>query len=208
MSFSALRHLLLQLKLDLSNPNPCISPTPHSLPFFTRGRPTRSNPVRGRVHSIPPLRPLPRISSRNSLNNHFVSEILVLLAFSSLLLCLRLFSNVFLPDFPSRWRNLVAFSAEAEVRASSYPWHVWQAIVAHEDQRFFRHCGIDPVGIGRAVLSFSALGGGSTITQQVKFVILELFIVQTMCLMVSFNQVSFVYFLLWNNGCCLFINYC
>jgi hypothetical protein len=174
MSFSAIRHLLLQLKLDLSNPNPnpnpnpCLSPTPHSLPFFTHRPPTRSNPVRRRVHSIPPLA---RISSRNSLNNHFVAEILILLAFSSLLLCLRLFSNVFLPDFPSRWRNLVAFSAEAEVRASSYPWHVWQAIVAYEDQRFFRHFGIDPVGIARAVLSFSALGGGSTITQQVQFVI-------------------------------------
>lgn len=38
--------------------------------------------------------------------------------------------------------------------------------MAYEDRRFFRHCGVDPVGIGRAVLSFSALGGGSTITQQ------------------------------------------
>lgn len=172
MSFSAIHHLLLLLKLDLSNQNPSLfptpTPTPHPLPFFTHKPPKRSNPVRRRVHLAPPL---PRISSRNSLNNHFVSEILILLTFSSLLLCLRLFSNVFLPDFPSRWSNLVAFSAEAEVRASSYPWHLWQAIVAYEDQRFFRHCGIDPVGIARAVLSFSALGGGSTITQQVQFVI-------------------------------------
>lgn len=38
--------------------------------------------------------------------------------------------------------------------------------MAYEDRRFFKHCGIDPVGITRAVLSFSARGGGSTITQQ------------------------------------------
>ena len=42
----------------------------------------------------------------------------------------------------------------------------WQAIVASEDKRFFRHRGIDLFGIGRAVLSLGSKGGGSTITQQ------------------------------------------
>lgn len=60
----------------------------------------------------------------------------------------------------------MAFAPEAEARTSAYPPHVWQAVVAYEDRRFFRHFGIDPVGIARAVVSFSALGGGSTITQQ------------------------------------------
>lgn len=61
----------------------------------------------------------------------------------------------------------MAFASEAEARTNAYPSHLWQAIVAYEDRRFFSHFGIDPVGIARAVVSFSALGGGSTITQQV-----------------------------------------
>jgi membrane peptidoglycan carboxypeptidase len=42
-----------------------------------------------------------------------------------------------------------------------------EAVVACEDRRFFRHRGIDPRGLARAVLSLSRNGGGSTITQQV-----------------------------------------
>ncbi|KAF7139042.1 hypothetical protein RHSIM_Rhsim07G0163700 [Rhododendron simsii] len=61
---------------------------------------------------------------------------------------------------------MVAFSEQAEAQFGHYPSHLWQAVVAYEDRRFFRHFGIDPVGIGRAVFSFSARGGGSTITQQ------------------------------------------
>ena len=197
MRLSASHDLLLVLKLNLSplqsqsqshlNTNPSLFPIPHSLSFFTRS-PTRSNSVHGRVHSTPPF---PRISSHSHSHSHshLVPETIVILTFTTLLLFLRLFSNALLPDFPRRWRNLIAFSAEAELRASSYPWHVWQAIVAYEDRRFFKHCGIDPVGITRAVLSFSARGGGSTITQQVQFVFLH-----TMCLMVSLNQVDFVLF--------------
>ena len=195
MRLSASHDLLLVLKLNLSplqsqsqshlNTNPSLFPIPHSLSFFTRS-PTRSNSVHGRVHSTPPF---PRISSHSHSHSHLVPETIVILTFTTLLLFLRLFSNALLPDFPRRWRNLIAFSAEAELRASSYPWHVWQAIVAYEDRRFFKHCGIDPVGITRAVLSFSARGGGSNITQQVQFVFLH-----TMCLMVSLNQVDFVLF--------------
>lgn len=45
-----------------------------------------------------------------------------------------------------------------------------QAIVANEDTRFYRHVGIDPIGIARAMLvnirTGSIAEGGSTITQQ------------------------------------------
>ncbi|CAL5419346.1 unnamed protein product [Camellia sinensis] len=78
------------------------------------------------------------------------------------------FYVVLLPDFPRRWHKLIAFSEDAESKFIShyYPSHLWQALVAYEDRRFFQHFGIDPVGIARAVFSFSARGGGSTITQQ------------------------------------------
>ncbi|XP_031390532.1 uncharacterized protein LOC116203021 isoform X2 [Punica granatum] len=88
------------------------------------------------------------------------------LAFSLVLLCLRLFHGVLLPEFPRRWRELVVLSRAAESRMRAYPAHLWQAVVAYEDRRFFRHCGVDPIGIARAAVSFSARGGGSTITQQ------------------------------------------
>ncbi|XP_058224879.1 uncharacterized protein LOC131334029 isoform X1 [Rhododendron vialii] len=97
---------------------------------------------------------------------HFILELFILFIFSLTLLCLRLASSVLLPNFPHRWHQLVAFSEQAEAQFGHYPSHLWQAVVAYEDRRFFRHFGIDPVGIGRAVFSFSARGGGSTITQQ------------------------------------------
>jgi penicillin-binding protein 1A len=50
------------------------------------------------------------------------------------------------------------------------PPHVGQAFVAIEDRRFFRHVGIDPWGIGRALWRDLRAGrmieGGSTISQQ------------------------------------------
>ena len=50
------------------------------------------------------------------------------------------------------------------------PSHLLNAVVAIEDKRFYEHFGIDPRGIGRAlVANFQAGGvsqGGSTITQQ------------------------------------------
>ncbi|KAK6939845.1 Glycosyl transferase, family 51 [Dillenia turbinata] len=90
----------------------------------------------------------------------------ILFTFSLILLSLRLLSNLFLPNFPYRWHCLLSSAQEAEWKVAHYPSHLWQAVVAYEDRRFFKHCGIDPVGIGRAVLSLSARGGGSTITQQ------------------------------------------
>lgn len=56
------------------------------------------------------------------------------------------------------------------VTVATLPPHVWQAIVAIEDKRFFKHGPIDVRGISRAVLSNAFHGrfaaGGSSITQQ------------------------------------------
>ena len=56
------------------------------------------------------------------------------------------------------------------VSVETLPPHVWQAIVAIEDKRFYEHGPIDLRGIIRAVFSNLASGriaaGGSTITQQ------------------------------------------
>jgi penicillin-binding protein 1A len=51
------------------------------------------------------------------------------------------------------------------------PPHVWQAVVAIEDRRFFNHFGIDIIGLTRAIVVNLTEGrsaqGGSTLTQQV-----------------------------------------
>lgn len=56
------------------------------------------------------------------------------------------------------------------VSVETLPQHVWQAIVAIEDKRFFEHGPIDMRGITRAMLSNAVHGriaaGGSSITQQ------------------------------------------
>ena len=56
------------------------------------------------------------------------------------------------------------------VSVENLPPHVWQAIVAIEDKRFFEHGPIDVRGISRAVfanlMSGRIAAGGSTITQQ------------------------------------------
>lgn len=56
------------------------------------------------------------------------------------------------------------------IPASQMSPYLEQAIVANEDVRFYRHYGIDPIGIGRALLSNLRAGeiaeGGSTVTQQ------------------------------------------
>ena len=47
---------------------------------------------------------------------------------------------------------------------------IQQGVIATEDQRFMRHRGFDPIGIGRAAFGYLTeghiVGGGSTITQQ------------------------------------------
>lgn len=58
----------------------------------------------------------------------------------------------------------------AAVDAAKLPAHVPQAFLAIEDRRFYSHWGVDPWGIGRAMVRNVAAGGlrqgGSTITQQ------------------------------------------
>ena len=44
--------------------------------------------------------------------------------------------------------------------------NVVNALVATEDERFYKHSGIDARGLGRAVFFFGSEGGASTITQQ------------------------------------------
>ncbi|EXB44350.1 hypothetical protein L484_020162 [Morus notabilis] len=109
--------LLLKLKPDfppfLSNPKPNPSPI-QFIRFYTSPNPTplcpsRPNSVSFRVHSLPP---------RHSPTSPQFTQSLILFAVSSLLLVLRLFSAVLLPNFPARWRGLVAASEEAEARTS------------------------------------------------------------------------------------------
>jgi penicillin-binding protein 1A len=57
-----------------------------------------------------------------------------------------------------------------EVRLDELPSYVPQAVLAIEDRRFYNHFGIDPVGLGRALIANFRAGriveGGSTVTQQ------------------------------------------
>jgi penicillin-binding protein 1B len=55
------------------------------------------------------------------------------------------------------------------VRLDEVPQHVVDALIAVEDRRFYRHHGIDPRGIARAVIATATgkgMQGGSTLTQQ------------------------------------------
>jgi penicillin-binding protein 1A len=67
-------------------------------------------------------------------------------------------------EFFNEKRYLVSFDR--------IPLHVRQAFIAAEDQSFYKHKGVDPIGITRAFINNLAAGGrkvqgGSTITQQV-----------------------------------------
>ena len=95
-------------------------------------------------------------------------------------------------DLPDRWSALIdyrpkkatrVYSVEGEVIGEFFlekrvvvpyeriPRHLIQAFVAAEDNRFFEHRGVDPLGIFRALIANLRAGrvvqGGSTITQQV-----------------------------------------
>ena len=56
------------------------------------------------------------------------------------------------------------------VRLEQLPPYLPQAVIAIEDRRFYSHFGLDPLGLGRAVLTNITSGrlvqGGSTLTQQ------------------------------------------
>jgi penicillin-binding protein 1A len=58
----------------------------------------------------------------------------------------------------------------AAVRLADLPPYVPKAFIAIEDRRFYSHWGVDPLGIGRAVVrnvtGHGGMQGGSTLTQQ------------------------------------------
>jgi penicillin-binding protein 1A len=58
----------------------------------------------------------------------------------------------------------------AAIHIKDLPAYVPKAFIAIEDHRFYSHWGIDPLGIGRAVIrnvmKRGGMEGGSTITQQ------------------------------------------
>ncbi|RZC94549.1 hypothetical protein C5167_026281 [Papaver somniferum] len=170
--FGVHHHHLISLK-TLTNINKKYhSPTIHK------------NPIQSSIHiSVPWIsfnyhfhfltKPIPPKSSKlhslqqPSNNNKFSPEGILLLIYFITFLSLRILSSILPSDFSNRWNNLIAFSEEAEIRVcDKYPSHLSQAIVASENRRFFRHCGVDFIGIARAVSSWSSKGGGSTITQQ------------------------------------------
>ena len=66
--------------------------------------------------------------------------------------------------------ELFAEQNRTDVRLEQMPAHLRQAVVATEDQRFYKHRGVDPLNILRAlwvdITRPNVLHGGSTITQQ------------------------------------------
>jgi len=66
--------------------------------------------------------------------------------------------------------RLYAEQNRSDQPLQNMPATLRQAVVATEDQRFYEHAGVDPMGIARALVTDIALGnksqGGSTITQQ------------------------------------------
>ncbi|MEO1459181.1 MAG: PBP1A family penicillin-binding protein, partial [Pseudomonadota bacterium] len=69
--------------------------------------------------------------------------------------------------------NVFAWRGEqygGDLRASEVSPHLIHAIVATEDRRFWRHLGLDPIGLARAMVANFRAGrivqGGSTLTQQ------------------------------------------
>jgi len=84
-------------------------------------------------------------------------------------------ANTTLSNFYFEPTTIAELSGPEKVRREpilfdNIPPFLVQAVVATEDHRFFKHWGIDPKGIGRALLhnlrNPSSIHGGSTITQQ------------------------------------------
>jgi penicillin-binding protein 1A len=81
-------------------------------------------------------------------------------------------SRIFAAD--SRLTAELAAERRIFVPLEAIPPRVQQAFVSAEDQRFWQHTGVDPIGIARALItaveqygSGRRMGGASTITQQV-----------------------------------------
>lgn len=75
------------------------------------------------------------------------------------------------------------------VALNRVPQILLQSVIAIEDERFYRHAGLDPIGIGRAMLINLSRGrivqGGSTLTQQM---IKNFFLTHEKTLMRKFNE--------------------
>ncbi len=74
-------------------------------------------------------------------------------------------------EYYDRHGVLIAKSQQQEyVPYEKIPADVWKPFVAIEDKRFFKHRGVDWIGLGRAIVKNLTSGrsaqGGSTITQQ------------------------------------------
>jgi penicillin-binding protein 1A len=84
----------------------------------------------------------------------------------------------------------------AAVSLRDLPRYVPQAFIAIEDRRFYSHNGLDPVGIGRAMLANlmhrSVAQGGSTITQQLAK---NLFLTQNRTLTRKFQELVLAFWL-------------
>lgn len=71
--------------------------------------------------------------------------------------------------FDRNMKPLYTISGEKKrivIEAKDIPEVVKQATIALEDHNFYNHYGIDPKGLGRALIYGGSRGGGSTITQQ------------------------------------------
>lgn len=73
-------------------------------------------------------------------------------------------------DLSARVDRAIAAAGGARVRLSAIPVTLREAVIATEDERFYRHHGIDTIGVLRAVAydvtHLSAAQGASTITEQ------------------------------------------
>ncbi|MEO3474414.1 PBP1A family penicillin-binding protein [Roseomonas sp. CAU 1739] len=81
-------------------------------------------------------------------------------------------SRIYAAD--SRLTAELATERRVFVPIEAIPARIQQAFVSAEDQRFWEHAGVDPLGIGRSLLTAAEnygsgrrMGGASTITQQV-----------------------------------------
>ncbi|MGV8997501.1 MAG: transglycosylase domain-containing protein [Parvibaculaceae bacterium] len=136
----------------------------------------------------PPRRPAPAPKKSGSLlHTAFYWLSVSTLWFTIAIGCLLFYYAMSLPDTSGLWNaartpsmSILADDGEAlshrgdlhggMVMASDLPAYVPQAVIATEDQRFFWHFGIDPIGLMRAAYQNLRAGyvvqGGSTLTQQ------------------------------------------
>ncbi|KAJ0976012.1 hypothetical protein J5N97_017977 [Dioscorea zingiberensis] len=137
---------------------------PSSHPFPHRTLCPKPKPLRFPPRYVSPSAVDSRIPPKKQF--HLFSPIPFLATVSGGFLCHRAFLKILPPDFSERWHHLLEFSEGAEEKVTQLPYHLIQAVMASEDRRFFYHFGVDPYGVGRAVVFYPNGGGGSTITQQ------------------------------------------